>query len=175
VEHEIDLGPGGGQLEKLMRHEELGPERRKKAMSSVKNFTQLIESLDLPSPASAEALDALRNEFISRRQDNAIHNCHKIQQIGKYLPFMKEWRELQLATQRDAETVGLQQETETVEAQMRAYSAAHTQEESELEGQSALAKQQRQQASRCIRIHLLPRLMVALWSPHGRLMVAWRE
>jgi hypothetical protein len=119
----------------------------------VKKYSLLLASLsaygyDCSSSASAAdtvALASLRTAFLSRKEDNAILNCPSIQSQGKFLPFVKKWREVQVASQRDAETVGLQQETEAVEAQMRADIEALRQAEAEIEGHSVLAQQQREQ------------------------------
>jgi hypothetical protein len=66
-------------------------------MTFIRKYCVLVASLstsgfDLSSAAAeadALALASLRSEFISRREDTAIFNCHNIQAQGKFLPFVK--------------------------------------------------------------------------------------
>jgi hypothetical protein len=144
---EVDLASADGQLEKLSRQDSLSPKARQKSMTIVKKYSALLVSLsasgyDLSSSASAASL---RSEFISRKEDNVIFNCHNIQSQGEFLPFVKKWKEERVAAQRDAETVGLQQETEAAATQMRAEHEALRQAEEEVEDKCANAQLQRRQ------------------------------
>ena len=83
---EMDLSLKDGRIDKLSRHESLSPKARQKAMLIVKKYSGLLVSLsasgfDLSSAISEDdalALASLRLEFISRKEDNVIFNCHNI-------------------------------------------------------------------------------------------------